>query len=256
MRTRWGMTGTNLGVAAFEVAFTIPPMTPPNCPPGMPPGTPPTTPPPAADGGGATSSLIISTLVGILLGVRSAPVESTSVSSCRTTFCTAAAGGGGGGGGGGATRNVSNCALGRSSVNSNGIISIRPTATQLKTKDVVVAKALRLRVLPKSSRLSENMTRGANAGAGTSSLRGSTAAPARLADLTSFTSGSWISVVPIGTSLPHPFTPKTGSGRCLSRYIFLYLHGHLRPRVGLGQRASVTAVRDRNHELGDPAKPK
>src|ERR1051326_3641696 len=141
---RCGITGWNLGTAAELAALTMPPMTPPNCPPGIPPGTPPTTPPVAIIGGGASSSLIISTFCGILVGVRSWPVLSMSVSICLTTFTgCAAAGGGGGGGGGGATRKVSNWALGSSSVNSRGTISIKPTATQLKINDSVVANVLR-----------------------------------------------------------------------------------------------------------------
>ena len=80
IRTRWGITGTNFGTEAIEFARLITlPITPPICPPGMPPGTPPTTPPVAAIGGGASSSLIISILRGILVGVRNSPVESMSV---------------------------------------------------------------------------------------------------------------------------------------------------------------------------------
>src|SRR5271165_839726 len=136
----------------------------------MPPGTPPTTPPLTGIGGGASSSLIISIFFGIFEGVRNCPVESTSVSITCTTFGTAAAaGGGGGGGGGGATRKVSNCALGNCSVNASGISSSIKTARMLTIKEVVVAKNLRFRCGPNSSRLSENIIRGGAGGPTTSS---------------------------------------------------------------------------------------
>src|SRR5438477_10392672 len=111
-RTRCTATfGTAIGVELM-----IPPITPPIWPPGTPPGTPPTTPADAITGGGASSSLIISTFLGILVGVRNAPLT-MSVCTTLTTRCgTAAGGGGGGGGGGGATRNVINCCFGRASV--------------------------------------------------------------------------------------------------------------------------------------------
>src|SRR6202167_4939046 len=111
----------------------IPPITPPICPPGMPPGTPPTTP---ADitGGGASSSLIIWTFSGILVGVRNWFLI-ILVCTCFTILTGAAAGGGGGGGGGGATRKVINCVLGRASVNSSGISTRTPTRTASSTND-------------------------------------------------------------------------------------------------------------------------
>ena len=52
---------------------------------------------------------------------------------------------------------------------------MRPIATQLKMNDVVVAKALRLRACPKSSKLSENITLGVKACA-TSFVAGRTCA--------------------------------------------------------------------------------
>src|SRR5436305_14450002 len=100
IRTRETAT---LGTAT-GVELMIPPITPLSDPPGTPPGTPPTT--PAICGGGASSSLIISTFFGILVGVRSW-LLTMSVSTCFT-LTTAARGGGGGGGGGGATRKVIN----------------------------------------------------------------------------------------------------------------------------------------------------
>src|SRR5262252_4021235 len=53
-----------LGGGAVELIR--PPITPPADPPGTPPTTPPTTP---VLGGGASSSVIIETFLGILLGV-------------------------------------------------------------------------------------------------------------------------------------------------------------------------------------------
>src|ERR1051325_4315022 len=58
-----GVGVATLGTAT-GVLLMMPPITPPIWPPGTPPGTPPTTP---TDGGGASSSLIISTFFGILL---------------------------------------------------------------------------------------------------------------------------------------------------------------------------------------------
>src|SRR5947209_2929111 len=66
-----GLAAVTFGTLAAE-APTIPPITPPSAPPGTPPDTPPTT-PAAAACGGASSSLIILILSGILVGVRSAP---------------------------------------------------------------------------------------------------------------------------------------------------------------------------------------
>src|SRR5579859_708528 len=71
-------TRTRCGVAilgtATGVELSTLPITPPIDPPGTPPGTPPTTPVAAIAGGGASSSLIISTFFGILVGVRSSPL--------------------------------------------------------------------------------------------------------------------------------------------------------------------------------------
>src|SRR5467141_1532231 len=156
--------GTGLdkvGAAArLELELMIPPITPLNSPPGIPPVTPPTTPPFVATGGGASSSLIIWTFDGILLGVRSHPFAILLVTF--TTFAADgvdAAGGGGGGGGGGASRKVSNCCLGSTSVNHNGSKSKRPIRNNCKTNERRVARVLLLRcATPESSRLSSNRT--------------------------------------------------------------------------------------------------
>src|SRR5215470_9495913 len=101
-----------------------PPITPPAEPPGTPPTTPPTTP---VLGGGASSSLIISIFLGILLGVRSSPL---TISLTRgTVFTTGAGGGGGGGGGGGATIAAISIRVGRPSVMINGIRIRIPIST-------------------------------------------------------------------------------------------------------------------------------
>src|SRR5260370_5479072 len=138
----------------------IPPITPSSCPPGIPPGTPPTTPPVIATGGGASSSLIIWTLDGILLGVRSRPFAILLVTF--TTFAADgvdAAGGGGGGGGGGASRRVTNCCLGSTSVNHNGSKSRRPIRNNCKTNDRRVDHVLLLRCATlESSRVTSNRT--------------------------------------------------------------------------------------------------
>src|SRR5712692_9012914 len=132
--TRMRCTAT-LGTAALDEM--IEPITPPMLPPGTPPGTPPTTP---MDGGGASSSLIISTFFGILVGVRSCPF---TMSVCTVlTMWTSAGGGGGGGGGGGATRNVIVSPLGSASVNSSGIRTMTPmiAAFTPKEKSVVTPR--------------------------------------------------------------------------------------------------------------------
>src|SRR5258708_8495425 len=138
----------------------IPPITQPILPPGIPPGTPPTTPPIVATGGGASSSLIIWTFDGILLGVRSLPFAILLVTF--TTFAADgvdAAGGGGGGGGGGASRRLSNCCLGSTSVNHNGSKSRRPIRNNCKTNERRVDHVLLLRCAPlESSRLTSNRT--------------------------------------------------------------------------------------------------
>src|SRR5579864_82748 len=149
-RTRWTAT---LGTAT-GVELMIPPMTPFIWPPGTPPGTPPNTP---AVGGGASSSLIISTFFGILVCVRSWLLI-MSVSTCFTT-CTSAGGGGGGGGGGGATRKVISCVLGSASVNIKGIRIMTPTMTACSTNEkVVVLPRLVLSFPPDSIRLSSNIS--------------------------------------------------------------------------------------------------
>src|SRR5438067_4094281 len=136
----------------------MPPITPPICPPGTPPGTPPTTPPVAIAGGGASSSLIIWTFSGILVGVRSWPLT-ISVCTVLTTFTGAAAGGGGGGGGGGgATRKVINCCLGRASVNKSGIRTKSPTRNTCSTMEsAVVTPRFVFSLPPDSRRLSSNI---------------------------------------------------------------------------------------------------
>src|SRR5258708_21600517 len=105
----------------------IPAIPPPLWPPGIPPGPPPTTPPIVATGGGASSSLIIRTFDGILLGVRSLPFAILLV-----TFTTFAADGvdAAGGGGGAASTRLRNCCLGSTSVAHNGSTSRRPIRHQ------------------------------------------------------------------------------------------------------------------------------
>src|SRR5260370_6607783 len=145
----------------------IPPITPSNWPPGIPPGTPPTTPPVVATGGGASSSLIIWTFAGILLGVRSRPFSMLVVTF--TTFGAGgleAAAGGGGGGGGGAARRVTNCSFGNTSVNHNGSKSRKAMKKICKANERPVAQVLLLRCpMVESSRLSSNraMSRAAEA---------------------------------------------------------------------------------------------
>ena len=75
----------------FDVELMIPPITPPSWPPRIPPGTPPTTPPVTFNDGGASSSLIIWTLFGILSGVRSFPFMMSLVGF--TTLAVGDAGG-------------------------------------------------------------------------------------------------------------------------------------------------------------------
>src|SRR5256714_10626070 len=123
-------TRTRCGVAIFGatvgVELRMLPITPPIEPPGTPPGTPPTTPAEAMAGGGASSSLIICTFFGILVGVRSSPLT-ISVWICFTTLTGAAAGGGGGGGGGGATSMNIVVPLGKAFLEINGIRIMTPT---------------------------------------------------------------------------------------------------------------------------------
>src|SRR5579863_9075224 len=142
-----------LMVGMKPVLLTIPLITPFIEPPGTPPGTPPTT--PEVIGGGASSSLIISTFLGILVGVRSCPFT-MSVCTCLT-ICTSA-GGGGGGGGGGATSAIINCALGKASVNSSGIRTMKPIIpTCTKKENIVVAPLLVFNFPPDSIKLSSNI---------------------------------------------------------------------------------------------------
>ena len=97
--------------------------------------------------------------------------------------------------------NVNNCALGNSSVNARGMINSTPMAKQFKAKDVEVAKNLRLRCYAEFQHAyPENIGFGGTGGPQTISVRGD-AAIGRPAGLTSFTSGSWISIVLIW-SLP------------------------------------------------------
>src|SRR5579883_1790274 len=119
---------------------------------------PPTTPPVDISGGGASSSLIICTFCGILVGVRSWPLI-RSLCTCLTTFTGAAAGGGGGGGGGGgATRKVINCCLGSASVKMSGSSTSTPTSAACKTNEIVVVlPRLVFSRPPDSIRLSSNI---------------------------------------------------------------------------------------------------
>src|SRR5581483_11204997 len=154
-------TRTRCGVAilgtATGVEFSTLPITPPIEPPGTPPGTPPTTPAEAMAGGGASSSLIISTFLGILVGVRSSPLT-MSVWMTLTTFTGAAAGGGGGGGGGGATRNPRVTVFGRASVKINGISTITPMIMNCRMNETMdVHPRFVLSLPPDSIRLSSNM---------------------------------------------------------------------------------------------------
>src|ERR1700756_52799 len=160
--TRTRCTGAGLGLnkagaeARLEVEPMIPPITPSNCPPGIPPGTPPTT-PPVIVGGGTSSSLIIWTFAGILLGARSRPYA-----MLLATFTTLgrdavdAAGGGGGGGGGGTISKVTNCSLGSTSVNHNGSKSKKPITRHCKINEKTVDHVLLLRPTVESSKLSSN----------------------------------------------------------------------------------------------------
>src|SRR6202047_3608104 len=135
----------------------MPPITPPICPPAD-PGTPPTTPAIEVTGGGASSSLIICTFSGILVGVRSWLLM-ILVCTCFTILTGAAAGGGGGGGGGGATKNVINCVLGRASVNSRGIRTNTPTRMASRTNERnVQTPRFVLSLPPDSIRLSSNIS--------------------------------------------------------------------------------------------------
>src|SRR5215470_12140347 len=122
-----------VGVATFgggAVEEIRPPSTPPADPPGTPPTTPPTTP---VLGGGASSSVIIETFLGILLGVRSAP---STISLTRATCSIlGAGGGGGGGGGGGAIMAAINIRVGRPSVIINGIKTATPTTRACTRND-------------------------------------------------------------------------------------------------------------------------
>src|SRR4051812_35154345 len=131
----------------------MPPITPFIWPPGTPPGTPPTTP---MDGGGASSSLMISTFFGIFVGVRSCPF---TMSVCTTlTTRTAAGGGGGGGGGGGAASGIISWGGGRALGENKGNKTMDPmmTASKIKEKVVVLPRAV-FSFPPDSIRLSSNI---------------------------------------------------------------------------------------------------
>src|SRR5438270_12941558 len=133
------------------------PITPPIEPPGTPPGTQPITPADAIAGGGASSSLMILTLLGILVGVRSSPFT-MSVWICFTTLTGAAAGGGGGGGGGGATSMNIVVPLGKASVKINGIRIMTPTIMTCNMNETMeVHPRLVFSLPPDSIRLSSNM---------------------------------------------------------------------------------------------------
>src|ERR1700722_14891000 len=154
-------TRTRCGVAIFGTATGVElstlPMTPPIDPPGTPPGTPPTTPVEAIVGGGASSSLIISIFLGILVGVRNSPFT-MSVWTTFTIFTTAAGGGGGGGGGGGATRNVINRVRGRASVKISGTRIMTPMImNSMMNAKSDVRPRLVFSLFPDSMRLSSNI---------------------------------------------------------------------------------------------------
>src|SRR5258706_3159509 len=104
-RIFWGVA--TLGGGVFMALNTLP-ITPPGTPPATPPGTPM-----LVEGAGVSSSTILTTLLGILVGVRSAP---STILLCTCLITTVAGGGGGGGGGGGATRKVVRDARGSASV--------------------------------------------------------------------------------------------------------------------------------------------
>src|SRR5258708_22092932 len=141
------MVGTAVLVEMIE------PITPFIEPPGTPPGTPPTT--PEVIGGGASSSLIISTFLGIFVGVRSCTFT-MSVCTCLTMWTSA--GGGGGGGGGGATSDIAAVKLGNASVNNNGIKTMNPIIpTCTRKENIVVAPLLVFNFPPDSMRLSSNI---------------------------------------------------------------------------------------------------
>src|ERR1700730_11192724 len=86
------------GATGFGTEPMMPPSTPPGVPPATPPGIPPTTPTAPEETGGSSSSLMVATSLGTLLGAMSLPA-----SNCRGitfTILTGAAAAGGGGGGG------------------------------------------------------------------------------------------------------------------------------------------------------------
>jgi hypothetical protein len=124
-------------------------------------------------------------------------------------------------------------------------------------KDVVVAKNFRFRCTPNSRRLSENIIRGGSFGPQTSSARGRTAAVPRLAGVTSFTSGSWISIVATGNlpafALPQLLSNLWRQGMCHQRSHHRFSQGHLRPRQEARQMALITVLRDLNHGFVNPS---
>jgi hypothetical protein len=117
------------------------------------PGTPPTTLLGTATGGGASSSFIILTLVGILLGVRSSPFVISLM-----TFTTLAAGAAGACGAGVVVAFLETCCcLGSTSVNHNGIRIRKLRNPHCSSNEISFANVLRLRCpLLASSRLSSN----------------------------------------------------------------------------------------------------
>src|ERR1039457_432384 len=68
----WGGGG---GGAAVGTEPMMPPSTPPIVPPATPPGTPPTTPDTPEVGGGSSSSLMVATSLGMILGAINLPAS-------------------------------------------------------------------------------------------------------------------------------------------------------------------------------------
>ncbi len=155
-------TRTRCGVAIFGTATGVElstlPITPPIEPPGTPPGTPPTTPVEAMTGGGASSSLIIWTFLGILVGVRSSPLTISVWMTFTILTGAAAGGGGGGGGGGGATRESVVLLFGKASVKISGISTMTPMIMNWMGNETIdVHPRFVFSLPPDSIRLSSNM---------------------------------------------------------------------------------------------------
>src|SRR6266853_418108 len=143
------------GVATFGGGAAEPIM-PPITPLAEPPGTPPTTPPVTPVFGGTSSSVIILTCFGILVGARRAP-STISLTLCTCWIC-GAAGGGGGGGGGGATSQVVSCPLGSASVKIKGSSTKNPTSPSCTSVEIKPVHFWLVLILPPDSiRLSSNM---------------------------------------------------------------------------------------------------